>query len=157
MNRNLLYAVAATALCMSLGSCTTKANKEAATTEQAATAAIGNAEQVNPLLVGKRWKLTELNGQAVKTDAYIEFSKEGNRVSGNLGCNTFTATYERTLRGGMKFAQVATTQKACFNATVEDEFKKVINTADNYIVDAKSLTLNRARMAPLAKFEAEKE
>jgi hypothetical protein len=31
---------------------------------------------------------------------------------------------------------------------------KALNTADNYNVDGQKLVLNRARMAPLARFEA---
>jgi len=38
---------------------------------------------------------------------------------------------------------------------IEEELKKVIEMADNYSLseDGKYLSLNRARMAPLARFE----
>jgi len=44
---------------------------------------------------------------------------------------------------------------ACPDMTIEQGFLKAINSADNYnLVDGQKLVLNRARMAPLARFEA---
>jgi hypothetical protein len=37
---------------------------------------------------------------------------------------------------------------------VEEAFHEVLRAVDNYSLDGKRLTLNRARMAPLARFEA---
>ena len=42
-------------------------------------------------LFGKRWKLTEVDGAAVRTTrAYIEFDQQSNRVTGDSGCNRIT-------------------------------------------------------------------
>ncbi len=38
--------------------------------------------------------------------------------------------------------------------TVESEIVKVLNTADNYFLDGEKLVLQKAKMAPLARFEA---
>ena len=40
---------------------------------------------------------------------------------------------------------------------VENAFHEALRTADNYSLDGDRLTLNRARMAPLARFEAVKK
>ena len=37
---------------------------------------------------------------------------------------------------------------------VENAFQEVLRTADNYSLGGDRLTLSRARMAPLARFEA---
>ncbi|GHT62276.1 hypothetical protein AGMMS50239_15150 [Bacteroidia bacterium] len=109
---------------------------------------------VDPSLVGKRWKLVELNGKPVeKTEAFLILDKENNKVSGNLGCNTFSGSYDLKTGNRIRFSQVASTLKMCLNMETEDGLKKVLEMADNYNVSEKNLVLNRARMAPLARFE----
>ncbi|GHT53786.1 hypothetical protein FACS189446_2060 [Bacteroidia bacterium] len=111
------------------------------------------ANNLDPLLVGKRWKLVELNGKPVeKQDAFLILDKSKNTVSGNLGCNTFSGTYDQKTGNRIKFSQVAATLKMCLNMETEDGLKKVLEVADNYNVTEKNLVLNRARMAPLARF-----
>jgi heat shock protein HslJ len=109
----------------------------------------------------KYWKLIEINGKTVAGDdlpkqPFIILKAEGNLVTGNGGCNTLTGTYEidRTANR-IKFSQMATTLMACLNMEVEDQLKRALEMADNYSLssDGKYLSLNRARMAPLARFE----
>ncbi|GHT78859.1 hypothetical protein AGMMS50262_21930 [Bacteroidia bacterium] len=116
------------------------------------------AVAVHSELTGKRWKLVELMGQPVsysegQTEAYITFSVDG-KVSGNGGCNGFGGTY--TLQDGnrIRFSQMVATLKMCLDMTTETGFLKVLETADNYNLNGDKLVLNRARMAPLARFEA---
>jgi heat shock protein HslJ len=110
----------------------------------------------------KYWKLIEINGKPVvwdesaKREAFIILKDEGNRVNGNGGCNTLTGTYEidRTA-DRIKFSQMASTMMMCLNMEIEDELKRALEMVDNYSLstDGKYLSLNRARMAPLARFE----
>ena len=111
----------------------------------------------------KYWKLIELNGKPIVFDAqtggrgaFIILKNENNRVNGSTGCNTLTGTYEiDPARYRIRFSQMATTLMACMNMEVENELKRVLELADNYTLtaDGKYLSLNRARMAPLARFE----
>lgn len=117
--------------------------------------------KVNDDLVEKYWKLVELNGQPVKFDdkmgerePHIIFKIDGNRVNGNAGCNSFFGTYELQPGNRIKFSQVGSTMMACIDMDVEKRFLEVLNMADNYNVTGDKLVLNRARMAPLARFEA---
>lgn len=120
-----------------------KLNKQAAVTEYK--------------LTGVRWKLTELMGQAIAVTEpdltpYLEFG-EDNRVSGFAGCNQFTGAYE--VRGlSLSFKPMATTQKACLNASVEDQFLQSIQGIDNYTVNESGLALYKARTAALVRFTA---
>ena len=110
--------------------------------------------KVDQLVVGKHWRLVELNGKPVeKQDAFMILDPANNRVSGNLGCNTFTGTYNLMIGNRIQFSQMVNTLKMCLDMEVEDGFRKVFEMADNYNVTEKTLTLNRARMAPLARFE----
>jgi len=110
----------------------------------------------------KYWKLIEISGKPVVWDesatreAFIILKEEDHRVNGNGGCNTLFGTYEidRTANR-IKFSQMASTMMACTNMEIENELKRVLEMADNYNLsaDRKYLSLNRARMAPLARFE----
>ena len=109
----------------------------------------------------KYWKLIEINGKPLVLDEscarepFIILKNENHRVNGNGGCNTLFGTYQITQGNRIKFSQMASTMMACLNMEIETELKKVLEMADNYSVsaDGKYLSLNRARMAPLARFE----
>jgi heat shock protein HslJ len=106
----------------------------------------------------KYWKLTELNGQSVTAnggkEAYVIFKKDANKVIGNGSCNNFTGTYELRSPNGIALSQMASTQMACMNMEVESRFLKVLEMVDNYYLKEDTLILNRAKMAPLARFTA---
>ncbi|RVT76636.1 META domain-containing protein [Flavobacterium sufflavum] len=112
-------------------------------------------------IIEKYWKLIEIKGQKVTADDFA--SKEphlilkstDNRVSGNGGCNSFFGTYElQTDVNRISFSKIGSTKMACMKATVENDFLNVLETVDNYTVKNDTLQLNKARMAPLAKFVA---
>ncbi|MDR2823932.1 MAG: META domain-containing protein [Prevotellaceae bacterium] len=114
----------------------------------------------NDEITGKYWKLVELNGVTVSAEIsqtpYIMFDATANRITGTGGCNQLMGSY--TLEKEVKrvhFSDVAATLKACLGENVDSELNKVLEVADNYSIsaDGKRLTLNRARMAPLAAFE----
>ncbi|MBC7934871.1 MAG: META domain-containing protein [Rhizobacter sp.] len=107
------------------------------------------------------WKLTELNGKAIgeanagRREVYVILRKQDTRVQGNAGCNGYGGTYTLDPNGfNIKFSAMMHTQMACPGLDVENEFLKVFETADSYYVKDGMLQLNRARMAPLAKFVA---
>ncbi len=107
----------------------------------------------------KYWKLVELNGKPVPTlqrEPHLILKTDENRAVGFGGCNNFTGSYtldEATLR--IRFNQMASTMMACSQGMdVESAFHEVLAQADNYSLSGDSMTLNRARMAPLARFEA---
>ena len=112
----------------------------------------------------KFWKLVELNGNPVALDEsvsntpHIILKKENNRVNGHGGCNTITGSYEIDFSAHrIKFSQMVATMIACLNMEVEAGLTRALEMADNYSIsaDGKYLSLNRARMAPLARFEVE--
>ena len=107
-------------------------------------------------ITDKHWKLVELNGNPVEstTPVFIFMHSEDGRVHGNLGCNTFSGSY--TLENGnrIRFSQLINTQMFCFEGMdIEAEMVRILQTADNYNLTENRLSLNRARMAPLARFE----
>lgn len=114
----------------------------------------------NTNLTETYWKLTELNGQPVsyadgnKKEMHLILKKEGNRVNGHAGCNSFMGTYTLLEGNRISFSQLAGTLMACPNMELEKQFMDLLQRVDNYAVKGNALSLNKARMAPLARFEA---
>lgn len=109
-------------------------------------------------LTEKYWKLTELNGKAVKVDStfmkepHVIFKTAENQVNGNGGCNGFGGQYELKSPNRIKIGNLMSTQMACPALDIENAFTKALQAADNYFVVGDTLVLNKARMAPLARF-----
>lgn len=109
------------------------------------------------------WELIELDGAKRINDddddakAYFILNSSEGRVSGNLGCNNFFGTY--TLQQGerISFGKMGVTMKVCPNMSAEQRLSEIIELTDNYTVHNDTLSLNKARMAPLAVFKAVKK
>jgi heat shock protein HslJ len=136
---------------------TTKDN----TAQQEVTVTEAEKATGNNDLKEKRWLLIEIGGKPVKhhqtaNAPYMILNVNG-RLTGSGSCNTFSGNYEVPGLLRIKFSNIAATLKACLDMTVETELMKALSAADNYSIsaDGKYLSLNRARMTPLAKFEAE--
>ena len=113
-------------------------------------------------LVGKKWKLVEMNGREVTNavgdrDYFIQLDNEENRMYGFAGCNNFFGNYELKEGLRVKFSEIGSTMMACPNMNTEKELFQILETVDNYRVYKNFLELNKARMAPMARFELVKE
>ncbi len=109
------------------------------------------------IITDKRWKLIELNGQQVPDmingrQPLMEFSGTGNRYSAVAGCNGIGGTFLLSGMGRIRFSQGMSTMMACDHMEFEIDLKKVLGDVDNYTVKGNTLSLNKARMAPLARF-----
>ncbi|HEX5789450.1 MAG TPA: copper resistance protein NlpE N-terminal domain-containing protein [Woeseiaceae bacterium] len=116
----------------------------------------------DPAIEGRRWRLVELRGQPVAAGenaqgATLTLRPEDAVAAGNASCNTFSGTY--AIKSGQRISfgrNMAVTMKACPDMSVESALLEVLQQADNYSLgEDGTLSLNRARMAPLARFEEE--
>ncbi|MBK8775180.1 MAG: copper resistance protein NlpE N-terminal domain-containing protein [Chitinophagaceae bacterium] len=111
-------------------------------------------------ITNKYWVLKELNRQPVTAPnksqaAYFILNEADTTVKGYGGCNILFGKYElNEAASRIRFLNTAATQRACIDAHYETDFFNVLNTADNYNLVGDTLFLNKARMAPLARFEA---
>lgn len=111
-------------------------------------------------ILEKYWKLTELMGRAVIVDStfmkepHIILKEKDNAIIGHGGCNRIFGTYALQAGNRISFTKMASTQMACQSMAFEKEFLRVLQMADNFNLRGDTLTLNKARMAPLAKFKA---
>lgn len=109
-----------------------------------------------------RWELVELMGQPVHYSdpaapkVFIQFNGGDNRVNGHDGCNSFTGAFEESPGQRLFISKLASTKKFCPKMPTEENFAEVLQGVDNYTVDGEHLSLNKARMAPLARFKAVK-
>jgi heat shock protein HslJ len=108
----------------------------------------------------KYWKLIEIRGQMITAENFVKepyfiLKSNENKVSGNSGCNSFSGSYDlQSKTNRIAFYKLAVTRMACIKPTVEEAFLKILETADNYTIKNDTLQLNKARMAPMAKFVA---
>lgn len=118
----------------------------------------GNFIPKKTLFIFNKWKLVELNGKPVNNNSnkemFIQLNKE-NRYTAFAGCNNMMGSFELkedVMR--VKFTKGASTMMACPDMTTEQEFAEMLEKVDNYSLKGNNLSFNRARMAPLARFEA---
>ena len=55
--------------------------------------------------------------------------------------------------GRIAFSGIAATQRACPDMEAESQFFEVLGMTDSYAIAEMRLSLHKARMAPLARFE----
>jgi heat shock protein HslJ len=128
-------------------------------TKQTAAATAAPAAYADITLQDTYWKVTELMGKPVSAgekgkEMFLKLLTKDNRAQGNGGCNGFFGKYELDKMSRIKFSAMASTQMACPNLEQESAFLKVLGTADSYMIKGNKLQLIKARMAPLAVFEA---
>lgn len=115
-------------------------------------------------IIGKKWKLVELLGKPVADqingkEAFLKLLQQDKaylyQASG--GCNGIRGTFTtNTTTSVIHFYPRASTKMACPDMSIETGINKVLETVDNYTVSKEGdiLSLNKGRMAPLAKFRA---
>ena len=86
---------------------------------------------------------------------YFELDASQARVTGNASCNRFFGTYDITTGNRLRFGpNIGSTMMACPELEREREFLEMLTRVDNYSIGDGMLSLNRARMAPLARFRS---
>ena len=112
-------------------------------------------------LEGTYWKLVEINGAPVDMgldrEPFLQFDADENRVSASGGCNGMGGTYALKPNNRLSFFQLIGTMMACPNMEVETQLSDVLARTDSYAIYGDTLSLFRARMAPLARFVAVSE
>ena len=109
----------------------------------------------DPAIEDRTWRLTELRGQPVaRAGAFLVLDAEQALASGNASCNSFSGAYAIKSGNRISFDEnMAVTMMACPDMTTEEQFLEALRQIDNYGFADGVLSLNRARMAPLARFE----
>lgn len=134
-------------------------NGERITGERAALyrlAKIVNDERIE----NRRWRLVELDGQAVAAPAdrevaFFELDGANARIAGNASCNRFSGTYELAAGNRLSFgSDLITTRMACGNLEQERQFLEMLTRVESYTLGDGTLALNGADAAPLARLRS---
>jgi len=118
--------------------------------------------RMDPRIENTKWILMEIQGQEVtfeegEKEAYLVLNSEESRYSGSDGCNQMNGSYELKEGDRLSFGQGMSTLMACPDMTIPDAFGEVLQRVDNYTIGEGVLSLNKARMAPLARFRKAEE
>lgn len=115
--------------------------------------------RATPQITGWRWTLVELRGQPVtglEPAPFLVLNAAENRTTGFGGCNSLSGGFvldASTLQ--LRFERMVSTLRACVTGMeTEQALHQVLQMVDNYSLSGDQLSLNRARMAPLARFVA---
>lgn len=114
---------------------------------------------MDDIITEKYWKLIELNGQPIVKEEsgkeiHIILKNKDSLVTGFGGCNSLSGTYAlNKAQSRLKFSGIRATLMACDNMETEQKFHGVLLKIDNYSLNNDTLSLSKARMAPLAKFK----
>lgn len=110
----------------------------------------------DPAVEGRQWTLIELGGKPVEAGPrrpFLLLDAKKAIAGGNASCNSFSGTY--AIKSGNRISfdgDFAVTMMACPDMSTEQQFLEVLRKVGNYAVADGILSLNRARMAPLARF-----
>lgn len=114
--------------------------------------------RLNTELLDRKWILTEINGKAVqKTEGmretpFLLLTWKDERAGGFAGCNTMGGRFELANGNRIRFSEMMSTLMACPELELENQFKQILEQCDNYSLNGNTFTLNKTKMAPLARF-----
>lgn len=115
------------------------------------------SDMKNPEIVNTHWTLIEFDGkptpESIAGKVFIELNSKDNRLSGSNGCNRIMGNYKITNGTQIAFSKVGSTMMACQNeGWNENDFNKILETANNFTISGDKLMLNVGRRMPLAVF-----
>lgn len=116
------------------------------------------SSMTTPSLLDTKWKLIELNGKPVSDkvngkEPFLELKETDMRYSAWAGCNGIGGQFSIFENGKLKFSQGMSTMMACANMEVEIQLNKVLIDTENYTINGNTLSLNKGKMTPLARFK----
>ncbi len=107
----------------------------------------------------RKWTLTEINGEAVALNhasdsaPHLTIHKD-NTVTGNLGCNSFTAVVKMTSDEKIEFSDLSHTEKDCPNMALEQQFLTHINQSAGFYSEGNVFTLSNKEGVITTRLEA---
>lgn len=101
------------------------------------------------------WNITEVNGSAVKSGAYIGFNTGEKRVYGNSGCNNIAGSFNlKAKKGQIEFGPMLSTMMACPDMESEQRVLQALNSVERVkLSDDEHLVLCDNHMKPLLQME----
>jgi copper homeostasis protein (lipoprotein) len=114
----------------------------------------------NNSIIGKHWRLVELQEKSITSEsgqgkeAFLLLHEEGNRITGNGGCNHFFGTYELLDGNGIRISQIGATKMMCPDMEQETTFFRTLESVNNYAIQNETLVFFDSPASIAAKFES---
>lgn len=106
----------------------------------------------------KYWKLISLNRQPVKregkSEAYIVFEQDGNKLLGNGGCNILNGQYSIENNAAITISNVVSTRMTCPEIETEQKLIVALQSANTFVVKEDFLFLLKGTKDTLAQFQS---
>ena len=107
-------------------------------------------------LEGESWILTQMltaGGQTEIVEVGVSASFDGTTISGNSGCNSYSASYEAT-GAQISFGPIAGTAMACGEpeGSTEARYLQLLEGVGSYEVSGRSMSMNDADGTPVLQF-----
>ncbi len=119
----------------------------------------GGGDWSAPILHDTYWRLVGLGDGPVvvasgRREPHVRLVKEGARVQGSTGCNTFASIFEQKGES-LRFGRLATTRMACKEGMAQEQaFLRALEATVEWRILGEGLELYGARGELLARFEA---
>jgi uncharacterized lipoprotein NlpE involved in copper resistance len=127
--------------------------------ETSAIMPISENSETEVSIIGIKWKLVELMGKPIDAinrnnkEPFLQLFADG-KMAAYAGCNNMRGSYELKEGSRISFSNILSTKMACENMETEKVFAEILGKVDSYVINGNTLSLNRSRMSPLARFEA---
>ena len=136
-------------LAVSLCACGCKTTKNSADKPEAApVASTSDNDKPAYKLTETKWMLTHINTQEIgdcPESPYMVFT--GDRISGNLGCNSFFGTFYANKNGKIDIEYTGSTQKLCSEMQVERDFISALKVdKKSYVITGDLLIIRGEKM-----------
>ncbi|WP_300604603.1 META domain-containing protein [Niabella sp.] len=110
-------------------------------------------------ILEQKWKLIELAGKPVpdqinQKEPFLQLQGSDARFSASAGCNGLGGTFTLKGNNGIRFKLGASTLMACDHMEMEQGLVKALESSEHYTIHNNELSLNSARIVPLARFRA---
>jgi heat shock protein HslJ len=110
----------------------------------------------------RRWVLSEMNGVPVqlsgtRRDAFIEFTPQEKRFTGNGGCNRISGQYTMEKKDGIRFENVISTKMSCNDIAFETSFLNYLNKVDKFKMEENTIVFRDGRETILKFVPAARE
>lgn len=117
------------------------------TPDRSSAAAINLPPPILPnQLFAYKWQLTTLQGKEIsaRNAPFILFKQSSPiQISGFTGCNQVSGWVQFTGPDGIRFSQVVQTEKACLEKNDEADFLKLLQEANQWMLNDRQLLLNK--------------
>lgn len=113
-----------------------------------------------PSVEEKYWKLIVLHGSEVspepgnRKEPYLMLKAEGNRFTGNGGCNSFSGTYTLSGDNAISFTEAMSTKMECPSMETEGQILRIFSVVDSYVIKGDTLSMSKGTNPPSVKFIA---